>query len=335
MKYSEESSKTGGATKYTGKYSKKDLGGLGKFISDDSFGNYQESTGGGTPLDKGEKLKDHPEAKRVMQPRDKEGKFTYNSVNGKTLAYGPSRGTTIPPFLRGSNAKLVQQGTIFNEMSEDKQKVAQQWMATIGMTKEELIERCKYFMEKKSARGDLSNKDVGARFADMGEGSVAKKTTFSPSATYKAGEGNTGAVAKTASSVRGNLKAITEAAKKYKGGDIPVSWLKKKTTPAPVPAQKPTPAPTPTPDNTQTGGKTGSGSGSDNNVKQQPTKQLNFDDAKNNPEKFINDNFDELNELNELAESKGISLDVDDLVKQFGEGKYKDFQSIKDLINNL
>ena len=67
------------------------------------LGTYEENTGGGTPLAKGEKLKDHPEAHRVMQPRDENGQFTYNSANRKPLKYGPSRGTTIPPFLTGIN----------------------------------------------------------------------------------------------------------------------------------------------------------------------------------------------------------------------------------------
>lgn len=71
------------------------------------IGNYKESTGGGTPLEKGEKLKDHPEAKRVQQPRDEEGKFTYNSVNRKPLKYGPSRGTTVVPFLKGVKIKYA------------------------------------------------------------------------------------------------------------------------------------------------------------------------------------------------------------------------------------
>ena len=71
------------------------------------IGNYMESTGGGTPLKKGEKLKDHPEAKRVQQPRDEDGKFTYNAVNKKPLKYGPSRGTTIVPFLKGVKIKYA------------------------------------------------------------------------------------------------------------------------------------------------------------------------------------------------------------------------------------
>lgn len=72
----------------------------------DKIGNYQEATGGGTPLAKGEKLKDHPEAKRVMQPRDEEGKFTYNAVNEKPLKYGPSRGTTPMPIFDSIRSKF-------------------------------------------------------------------------------------------------------------------------------------------------------------------------------------------------------------------------------------
>lgn len=75
--------------------------------NEQKIGNYMESTGGGTPLKKGEKLKDHPEAKRVQQPRDEDGKFTYNAVNRKPLKYGPSRGTTIVPFLKGVKIKYA------------------------------------------------------------------------------------------------------------------------------------------------------------------------------------------------------------------------------------
>lgn len=68
------------------------------------MGNYQEATGGGTPLPKGEKLKDHPEAKRTMQPRDENGQFTYNSVNFKERKYDyHGKGDTIPPFMKGVN----------------------------------------------------------------------------------------------------------------------------------------------------------------------------------------------------------------------------------------
>lgn len=110
----------------------------------DKIGTYKESTGGGTPLAKGEKLKDHPEARRVQQPRDEEGKFTYNAVNRKPLKDGPSRGTTLPPFLKG-NVKMKdvideKDVTIYNGKT---------YFASIKMTKEELIESCREYIEGK------------------------------------------------------------------------------------------------------------------------------------------------------------------------------------------
>ena len=92
---------------------------LAKAIAGDEninkIGTYKESTGGGTPIPAGEKLKDHPEAKRVKQPRDEEGKFTYNSANAKPLKYGPSRGVTIPPFLRGVRLTFaIKKDTVIN-----------------------------------------------------------------------------------------------------------------------------------------------------------------------------------------------------------------------------
>lgn len=66
------------------------------------IGEYQEAPGGGTPLAAGQKApsKEWVAENRKMQPRDENGQFTYNSANAKPLAYGPSRGVTVPPFLR-------------------------------------------------------------------------------------------------------------------------------------------------------------------------------------------------------------------------------------------
>ena len=80
---------------------KKNLKDVFKGYAKKREGTFQEATGGGTPIPKGEKLKDHPEAHRLQQPRDDDGQFTYNAVNNKPLKYGPSRGTTIPPLLAG------------------------------------------------------------------------------------------------------------------------------------------------------------------------------------------------------------------------------------------
>ena len=126
----------------------------------EKIGNYTESTGGGTPLAKGEKLKDHPEAKRVMQPRDEDGQFTYNSVNGKGLKYGPSRGTTVPPFLRGVKLTFCAPGTKLKIDGQDGIKIK---IMTINMTVEEIVNACKEYIESEEG------------FAGMGEGSSVTK----------------------------------------------------------------------------------------------------------------------------------------------------------------
>lgn len=126
----------------------------------EKIGSFQESTGGGTPLKKGQKLKDHPEAKRVMQPRDEDGQFTYNSVNGKGLKYGPSRGTTVPPFLRGVKLTFCQPGTKLKLDGPDGIKVR---IMTIDMSVEELVNACKYYIESEEG------------FAGLGKGSSILK----------------------------------------------------------------------------------------------------------------------------------------------------------------
>lgn len=107
------------------------------------IGTYKESTGGGTPLKKGEKLKDHPEAKRVQQPRDEDGQFTYNSANAKPLKYGPSRGTTIPPFLKGVELTYaIKKDTVINYNGLTH-------LAGIDMTANEFIEAFKEYDQEK------------------------------------------------------------------------------------------------------------------------------------------------------------------------------------------
>ena len=74
------------------------------------MGNYKEATGGGQPIPKGETLAEHPEIKCVQQPRDEDGRFTYNSVNFKELKTKKSRGYTVPPFLRGVKINFAKKG---------------------------------------------------------------------------------------------------------------------------------------------------------------------------------------------------------------------------------
>ena len=76
------------------------------------FGKYQENTGGGDSPNGNAKPGTHghgvnsdyrQENNDTMQPRTSDGKFTYKSVNGKSIdpKYGPSRGKTVNPLLTG------------------------------------------------------------------------------------------------------------------------------------------------------------------------------------------------------------------------------------------
>lgn len=76
-----------------------------------NFGGYTEDTGGGHPFNAGDSntrtTKKNGQYRKdnndTMQPRTDDGKFTYKSVNGKSIdpQYGPSRGKTVNPLLTG------------------------------------------------------------------------------------------------------------------------------------------------------------------------------------------------------------------------------------------
>lgn len=85
------------------------------------FGNYHEDTGGGHPFEAGNsntrttkengKMR-QAENPKTNQPRTSDGKFTYKSVNGKSIdpKYGPSRGVTVPPTLtNGENGVYIKE----------------------------------------------------------------------------------------------------------------------------------------------------------------------------------------------------------------------------------
>ena len=75
------------------------------------FGQYQEGVGGGGSPQAKDPNKRAPgvnsdyrkENNDTNQPRTDDGKFTYKSVNGKSIdpKYGPSRGKTVNPLLTG------------------------------------------------------------------------------------------------------------------------------------------------------------------------------------------------------------------------------------------
>lgn len=98
--------------KYTPNKNKKNIVKKIQDTEGGNFGKYEESTGGGTPFEKGNSntrttqengKKRQANNPTTNQPRTGDGKFTYKSVNGKSIdpKYGPSRGKTVNPLLTG------------------------------------------------------------------------------------------------------------------------------------------------------------------------------------------------------------------------------------------
>lgn len=159
--------------------------------SSTAIGTYNEAPGGGTPKSGGgrgamkkdfvvvdskeeaDAIKaDNPKAKiRYNQPRDAEGKFTYNSANNKPLVDGPSRGETIPPFLIGSkllyaikkDSKVSHEGKVY-------------WTG-LDMSYDEFIRECQEFRPDSDIRKALKGKG-GKRNKEEKEAIESKTSGF-------------------------------------------------------------------------------------------------------------------------------------------------------------
>lgn len=128
----------------------------------DKIGTYDEAPGGGTPLPKGTKApsKEWVRKNRRNQPRNPDGTFGYNSLNAIELKYGPSRGTTVPDFLKGIELTFLDKGTTLALRGPNG---IEYYISTIDMTKEQLIENCKHFIESEEG------------FAGLHKGMMVKK----------------------------------------------------------------------------------------------------------------------------------------------------------------
>ena len=139
-----------------------------------AIGSYQEAPGGGTPLKAGEKApsKEWVAANRKMQPRDDDGKFTYNAANAKPLEYGPSRGWTVPPFLRGIKLTYVKKSDVI--MTEEGKRV----LAGIDMTREQLINNFKEYSEQEGGFKNLSSATQSKTGAFSKKEKIAKEMGY-------------------------------------------------------------------------------------------------------------------------------------------------------------
>lgn len=196
------------------------------------IGDFAEYPGGGTPLKKGEHYEkaetveeakqiraENPDAKvRVMQPRDEEGHFTYNSANRRELEYGPSRGKTVPPFMKDweiSFSKKSGKGTFISDTGK------KYIMPESIKSENDFINMFKQFQDDEN----------GGKFGEFGESDTTKGKggkTPKETITIKAG------------SLIEGFKGMASQAKNWGG----LAYSKKKTVPTETASTSvPTPAP--------------------------------------------------------------------------------------------
>lgn len=280
--------------------SARQTSGGGKKAVTPAIGDYQESTGGGTPMKKGQHIdkiadtaeeaqqyrKNNPGAVvRVNQPRDTDGQFTYNSANKKTLEY-KSRGETIPPFLRGVKltfAKKSGKGAIVDASGK---KFS---LSDAIRSEKDFINAFKEFRE------DEEN------FAGIGSLSGVMK-----------GKGGKTGLTITIGLFQSDYQRMKSASLPGKPNfAVRDTSVKRNTTKAPKDTTPNTPQAT---DDTNA-----SSDGVDYSV------------AKTDPEKFMTDNYDELQNIIDMADNAGYDVTVDDIVTEIANGNIKDFDYLKDL----
>lgn len=318
------------------------------------IGTYDEAPGGGTPKQDGggrgamnknfivvnskeeadEIREENPNAKiRYNQPRDENGQFTYNSANAKPLVDGPSRGTSIPPFLHKTRLTFAvkkEDAINYNGLI---------YLAGIDMTASELIDKFKEY-----------NKEIGG-FSGLTQNVAGKRGRRSGQEKKAISTGDQGVVVKEDQGLfaqkRGKeeiekniiykddketfLNKFRERQLERKMGRLNGRLFKKINTDESknsgnndgIGAKKENNLP-----NNSNDSVTVSNNGNNNN-------KLDIETAKNNPQKFMSDNYDVLEKLENSANNKGYDIDIDDLVDKIANGEYSSFKEIEDLINNL
>lgn len=312
------------------------------------FGEYTESTGGGTPIPKGktkEDMEGKPGFHRVDQPRDEEGKFTYNSANGKGLKYGPSRGETKPPFLDGIVLTCIEEGTTMK--TEDQKRI----LSTINMSVDQLIENCKHYLDDEKGfagliGGFITKKGRESKAEKGNVGFTGKQDLSKAGETTKENVKNSQAEYQQAESAKRRAEPALDSAPREdynkagvteEGLKMREAWremLKKKAIikddnpPKPpfgggsvgpnnnIPPVPPTPVAV-APTNQQ------------NEQKDEQSNGWDIDKAKNNPKQFLQENFSLIKDMTSMvpgmSASKAIGL--------IASGKIKSFEQFKSIVD--
>ena len=273
--------------------------------SDKREGHFQEATGGGTPIPKGEKLKDHPEVKRVMQPRDDDGQFTYNAVNNIPLKYGPTRGTTIPPLLAGMKINFV------NKKKDAVVLDGLVYVAGLDFTKEELMEMLNDYTIDEEKGKITWNKLPDAEMArKRGRRSQAEKDM----------------IASGEDGYAPNETVIMGGRNKRPDGPRTPSFVNKKPS---DPQTGKTPDENNGPYNPKPTPQDNGGSPVQKSVNEQPQKNsIDVGMAKENPVEFGKKYQNEINEIKKLDPKMTASK----IINAFATGKIKSFDQLRKMI---
>ena len=276
------------------------------------IGQFEEAAGGGTPMTRGQKIDhvaetpkeadeyraEHPGAiVRVKQPRDTDGQFTYNSANKRELEYGPSRGKTVPPFLANFKvtfAKKSGRGAVINLDGK---------MYTLpeGIKTKNDFERSymQYRKDEDKFMG-FSKKGKMLEAGSLSDRAIGRGGKAGKSVTIKRGRfdddyKNVKNLVKNKPPFNPNNIFTPMAVKPDRGDDKKVS----------------TPTPTLKTESTQ------------------PKGGVDYSLAKTDPDRFIEENMDEIDKLIQEADAAGYELDADAMIDAIASGEYKDFDAIR------
>lgn len=265
---------------------------------DNKIGNYNESTGGGTPIKKGEKIDYHAKNSedadryrathpssvvRVDQPRDEEGHFTYNSANKKTRRFeahgngteaerdshkraAASSKSQIPPWLRNVEATFAKKSGRAALVQDDKA-----YKLPEGMTLEEFVDGYKEY------KADTGFGKVSLESIAKGRGGKISETT-TISAFFGAGE-------------------YSARKDKMKGGKN--KYIKKTDKPISTPSSSPS------------------------------ITEADIEKAKSQPSWFVAKYRAQVDEIRKMADEKGVDIKPITLAKLFADGTFKSFDEVK------
>lgn len=269
------------------------------------IGQFEEAAGGGTPMTRGQKIDhvaetpkeadeyraEHPGAiVRVKQPRDTDGQFTYNSANKRELEYGPSRGKITPPFLTGFKVTFAKKSGKGAVVTPDNKMFK---MPDSIKSKDDF------------ERAYMEYRKEGDKFMGLSkEGKEIEAGSLSDRAIGRGGK----AGRDTKEVTRGYL----ESAKKMKMKKN-FRKVEKSGGGGSVAGEAPKAPTTPTPKTEST----------------QPKGGVDYSLAKSDPDRFVEENMDEIDKLIQEADAAGYELDADAMIDAIASGEYKDFDAIR------